>query len=143
MIRGLVRACGTRGVNRPGLVRFCSHPDFAEKSKVPNDEEMLAEMKEDIKSNPVVLFMKGDPGQPRCGFSAKVASILQPYNVKYICYDVLADQRIRDGVKRISNWPTIPQLFVDGEFVGGCDIVTELHRTGELKELIGKYAKDK
>jgi monothiol glutaredoxin len=120
-------------------------PDFAPKAKKPVDneetlvEEAITEMKKDIVENAVVLFMKGRPKQPQCGFSARVVQILSEYDVKYISYDVMADPYVRAGVKKIADWPTIPQLFVNGEFVGGCDIVMELHKTGELKKLLDPH----
>eukprot|EP00668_Euglena_longa_P028769 GGOE01036091.1.p1 GENE.GGOE01036091.1~~GGOE01036091.1.p1 ORF type:complete len:174 (-),score=52.91 GGOE01036091.1:322-774(-) len=116
-----------------------THPDFAPKAKNPEEEDLeaaIAEMKKDIKDNRIVLFMKGEPKNPQCGFSAKVVQILAQYGQKYIAYNVLADPLIRTGVKKISNWPTIPQLYVDGEFVGGCDIVTEMHNNNELAEVL-------
>jgi monothiol glutaredoxin len=90
----------------------------------------------DIDSNDIVLFMKGVPGEPRCGFSAKVVRILDHLGVKYKGVNVLADEGIRQGIKDFSNWPTIPQLYVKGEFVGGCDIVTEMFESGELRPFL-------
>jgi monothiol glutaredoxin len=90
-----------------------------------------------IASSPVVLFMKGTRRQPQCGFSATVVGILDELVPDYRTVDVLADPEIRDGVKAYSNWPTVPQLYVKGEFVGGCDIVKELYGTGELHALLG------
>ncbi len=88
-----------------------------------------------IAGNDVVLFMKGTADQPMCGFSNQVVRILDHLGVSYADVNVLADQDIREGVKAFSNWPTIPQLYVKGEFVGGCDIVREMFQTGELKTL--------
>ena len=88
---------------------------------------------EDVKSNDVVLFMKGTPVFPQCGFSAAVVQILSTLGVKFKAVDVLKDADIRQGIKDYSNWPTIPQLYVKGEFVGGCDIVREMFESGELK----------
>jgi monothiol glutaredoxin len=88
---------------------------------------------EDVHSNDVLLFMKGTPVFPQCGFSAAVVQILSDLGVKFKAVDVLKDPEIRDGIKTFSNWPTIPQLYVKGEFVGGCDIVREMAETGELK----------
>ena len=93
-------------------------------------------IKQDITDNPVLLFMKGTPVFPQCGFSAAVVQILTHLGVKFKGIDVLADPSIRQGIKDFSNWPTIPQLYVKGEFVGGCDIIREMHDTGELKELL-------
>jgi monothiol glutaredoxin len=90
-----------------------------------------------ITENPVLLFMKGNPDQPMCGFSARTVAILQSLGRPFAAVDVLPDPRIRQELSALSNWPTIPQLFVDGELVGGCDIVTEMYQTGELAETLG------
>src|ERR1700687_4082343 len=92
-------------------------------------------IKQDITDNTVVLFMKGTPVFPQCGFSAAVVQILSHLGVKFKGVDVLADPSVRQGVKEFSNCPTVPQLYVQGEFVGGCDIVREMFETGELKQL--------
>jgi monothiol glutaredoxin len=91
-----------------------------------------------IEANDVVLFMKGDAAQPRCGFSHQVVQILDHLGVEFKDVDVLADEAIRQGVKDFSNWPTIPQLYVKGEFVGGCDIIREMFQTGELQTLLAE-----
>jgi monothiol glutaredoxin len=93
-------------------------------------------IKQDVTSNPVVLFMKGTPVFPQCGFSAAVVQILTHLGVKFKGVDVLTDPEIRQGIKEYSSWPTIPQLYVKGEFVGGCDIIREMFETGELKDLL-------
>ena len=93
-------------------------------------------IKQDVSSNPVVLFMKGTPVFPQCGFSAAVVQILTHMGVKFKGVDVLTDPEIRQGIKEYSSWPTIPQLYVKGEFVGGCDIVREMFESGELKDLL-------
>jgi monothiol glutaredoxin len=90
----------------------------------------------DIDANPVVLYMKGTPVFPQCGFSAQVVQVLSMVGVKFKAFDVLTDDRLRQGVKEFSNWPTVPQLYVRGEFVGGCDIVREMYQSGELAELM-------
>jgi monothiol glutaredoxin len=90
-----------------------------------------------IKENSVMLFMKGTPHQPACGFSARTSACLNALGVKYAALDILPDPRIREELSQLSGWPTIPQLFVDGELVGGCDIVTEMYETGELAEKVG------
>ena len=90
-----------------------------------------------IADNPVILFMKGTPDQPMCGFSARTVAILQSLGRPFAAVDVLPDPRIRQELSALSNWPTIPQLFVDGELVGGCDIVTEMYESGELHETLG------
>ena len=90
-----------------------------------------------IEENPVMLFMKGTPNQPACGFSARTSGALNALGVKYAALDILPDPRIREELSGISGWPTIPQLFVDGELVGGCDIVMEMFETGELADKLG------
>ena len=90
-----------------------------------------------IQENKVILFMKGTPDQPMCGFSARTAAALDALRAPYAAVDVLPDPRIRQELSALSNWPTVPQLFVRGELVGGCDIVTELYETGELAQMIG------
>jgi monothiol glutaredoxin len=89
-----------------------------------------------IAENPVMLFMKGSPEQPACGFSARTAACLNALGVRYAALDILPDPRIREELSGLSGWPTIPQLFVKGELVGGADIVTEMYETGELAELL-------
>lgn len=90
------------------------------------------QIKQELSSNDVVLFMKGTPQAPMCGFSGQVVQILDYLGVRYKGVDVLADEQIRQGVKEYANWPTIPQLYVKGEFVGGCDIIREMFQSGEL-----------
>ena len=92
-------------------------------------------IQQEVSDNPVVLYMKGTPVFPQCGFSAAVVQILSHMGVKFKGIDVLADAEIRQGIKEFSNWPTIPQLYVKGEFVGGCDIIREMFETGELQQL--------
>ena len=92
----------------------------------------------EISTNDVVLFMKGTPVFPQCGFSATVVQVLSLMGVKFKGVDVLADAEVREGVKAFSNWPTIPQLYVKGEFVGGCDIVREMYQAGELHDLFAQ-----
>jgi monothiol glutaredoxin len=84
----------------------------------------------------VMLFMKGNKSFPACGFSARVVQILKMHGAEFETFNVLADPAVRQGIKDYANWPTIPQLYVDGEFVGGCDIVTEMHESGELSKLL-------
>jgi monothiol glutaredoxin len=90
-----------------------------------------------IGDNPVILFMKGTPEQPMCGFSARTVAALQALNAPFAAVDILPDPRIRQELSAISQWPTIPQLFVNGELVGGCDIITEMYESGELAETLG------
>ena len=93
-------------------------------------------IKDDITSNDVVLYMKGTPVFPMCGFSAAVVQVLSHMGVKFKGVNVLDDPSIRQGIKDFSNWPTIPQLYVKGEFVGGCDIVREMYQSGELQQVL-------
>ena len=95
-------------------------------------------IRSDIGANDVVLYMKGTPVFPQCGFSAAVVQILSNVGVKFKAVDVLKDPEIRQGIKEFSSWPTIPQLYVKGEFVGGCDIVREMFQNGELKTLLAE-----
>ena len=90
-----------------------------------------------IDENPVLLFMKGTPEQPACGFSARTVAVLQSLGRPFAAVNVLPDPRIRQELSALSNWPTIPQLFVDGELVGGCDIVMEMYQSGELQQALG------
>lgn len=92
----------------------------------------------EIDANPVVLYMKGTPVFPQCGFSARVVQILSHVGVPFKGVNVLEDMEIREGIKAFSNWPTIPQLYVKGEFVGGCDIVTEMFQAGELETMLAE-----
>lgn len=93
---------------------------------------------ETVKSNDIVLFMKGIPDQPRCGFSSLVVQILDHYGVDFVGIDVLQDDALRAGIKSYTDWPTIPQLYVKGEFVGGSDIIKEMFQSGELKTLMAE-----
>ena len=93
-------------------------------------------IRRDISENDVVLYMKGTPVFPQCGFSAAVVQVLDQLGVKYKSFDVLLDPSLRETVKGFSNWPTLPQLYVKGEFVGGCDIVREMYQSGELADLL-------
>ena len=93
-------------------------------------------IRQEITGTPVVLFMKGTPVFPQCGFSAAVVQILSHMGVKFKGIDVLSDPSVRQGIKEFSTWPTIPQLYVKGEFVGGCDIIREMFETGELEQLL-------
>ncbi|MBL6857641.1 MAG: Grx4 family monothiol glutaredoxin [Pelagibacteraceae bacterium] len=98
--------------------------------------ETKEKLKEIIKTNDVCLFMKGVPTAPQCGFSMAVTNILKHLNVNFKGVDVLEDENIRQGIKEFSDWPTIPQLYIKGEFVGGCDIIKEMFEKGELKSLL-------
>ena len=100
-----------------------------------NTIDVTENIKNEIKANEVVLFMKGTPVFPMCGFSAAVVQVLNDVGVKFSSVNVLDSDEMREGIKQFSNWPTIPQLYVKEEFVGGCDIVKEMHENGELLEL--------
>jgi monothiol glutaredoxin len=100
------------------------------------DATVTDRIKSDLSGNDVVLFMKGSPVFPQCGFSAAVVQVLTHLGVKFKGIDILQDPSLRQGIKEFSNWPTIPQLYVKGEFVGGCDIVREMFESGELQQLL-------
>jgi monothiol glutaredoxin len=97
-------------------------------------------IKEQISSNPVIIYMKGSPEQPQCGFSARASQMLMACGERFAYIDILENPDIRAALPRISEWPTFPQLFVQGELVGGCDIMTEMYEKGELQDLIHKTA---
>ncbi len=99
------------------------------------DDHVSQRIRQDIDAHDVVLYMKGTPVFPQCGFSATVVQVLSLLGVKFKGVNVLDDPEVREGVKRFSEWPTIPQLYVKGEFVGGCDIIREMYEAGELEEL--------
>jgi monothiol glutaredoxin len=100
-----------------------------------NNIDLTEQIKNEIQSNDIVLFMKGTPVFPMCGFSAAVVQILSDLKVKFSSVNVLDGDEMREGIKNYSNWPTIPQLYVKEEFIGGCDIIKEMHESGELLEL--------
>ena len=100
------------------------------------DQQTKDLITQEIENNDVCLFMKGTPEAPQCGFSLAVSNILKILEVKFKCINVLANQDLRDGIKVFSDWPTIPQLYVKKEFIGGCDIVKEMYESGELLELL-------
>ena len=108
--------------------------------------DAASQIKEQITENDVVLFMKGTKEMPQCGFSSRVAGVLNYMGVNYSDVNVLADENLRQGIKDFSDWPTIPQLYVKGEFVGGCDIITEMTLSGELDQMFDQndvsYDKD-
>ncbi len=99
-------------------------------------EELSTKLKELINSSNVMLFMKGDKYMPRCGFSAQVVEILNRLGADFTTFDILEDEEVRQGLKEYSNWPTFPQLYINGDLIGGCDIVTEMYQNGELKALL-------
>ncbi|MCB1084829.1 MAG: Grx4 family monothiol glutaredoxin [Chlamydiia bacterium] len=97
------------------------------------------EIQADIEASPVILFMKGSKLMPLCGFSGKVVEILKAYGVPFETRDVLQDEALRSGIKEFSNWPTLPQLYIQGKFIGGCDVVTQLHEEGKLAKLLKDF----
>jgi len=99
-------------------------------------KEIHKKIEEIIKKNKVVLFMKGTPEMPQCGFSMTVTNILKELKVNFFSVNVLSDETVRQGIKEYSNWPTIPQLYVNKNFIGGCDIVKEMFQSGDLKKII-------
>lgn len=102
-----------------------------------NDEvNMQDQIKQTVTDNKVVLFMKGNASFPQCGFSGRAIQILQSLETEFVTVDVLSNDAVREGIKSYSNWPTIPQLYINGEFVGGCDIMTEMFEAGELKQTL-------
>ena len=103
-------------------------------------EEVLTEIEHELRDNPIVVYMKGTPSFPMCGFSAATVQALREVGVPFKAIDVLAEPAKRDGIKEYSNWPTIPQVYVSGKFIGGCDIVRELHARGELAPLLRSAA---
>jgi len=114
-----------------------SDSDFEPQRKAPTEDEQIQEMiAGHVKDNHVMLYMKGSPSAPQCGFSAKTVQILKDLEIDFASVNVLQYNEIREGVKKFAGWPTIPQLYVNGEFVGGCDIVTEMYESGELQDLV-------
>ena len=113
-----------------------SHPDFMAKRTVESEEDVDAFLQKFVDSNNVALFMKGTPEQPQCGFSYQVVKILHMLDADFTAMNVLDNPLVREGVKEFSQWPTIPQLYVNGEFIGGCDIVTSMYQDGSLEETL-------
>lgn len=98
--------------------------------------DVVTQIDSDVKNNKVVIFMKGTKDAPQCGFSAAVVDIFKLLGVNFVTRDVLADNELREAIKKYSSWPTIPQVYINGKFVGGCDITRELYQTGELQKLV-------
>ena len=98
--------------------------------------DILEKIEEEVKLNKVMIYMKGTKTEPQCGFSAAVVDVFNALNIPYETRDVLSDNELREGIKKYSNWPTIPQVYVNGKFLGGCDITRELYKTGELQKLV-------
>ena len=144
MLRTLTSAVRARvSPHRALAVRFASdggsHDDFKPQRKAleaDSEEEINAILQQQVDNYKVLLYMKGTPQQPQCGFSQQVVRVLHAQGVDFDAVNVLAHPETREGIKTFSSWPTIPQLYVEGEFVGGCDIVTSMHQSGELTELL-------
>nr|CAD7197956.1 unnamed protein product [Timema douglasi] len=117
---------------RFNVVKQLTNVSFYSNSPITANIEKL------LKNSKVVVFMKGVPEEPRCGFSNAVVQILRMHGITYESHDVLKDEDLREGIKTYSNWPTIPQVFINGEFVGGCDIMLQMHQNGELIEELRK-----
>jgi monothiol glutaredoxin len=105
-------------------------------------QDIFERIKEQIGKDEIVLYMKGTPSLPQCGFSQVTAEILRRLGKPFQSYDVLQDPELREGIKQFSDWPTIPQLYVRGEFVGGCDIIRSMYESGELEQTLGAPAAD-
>lgn len=106
---------------------------MSDNNDISNIEEQI---KQTVTDNSVVLFMKGNANFPQCGFSGRAIQILQALETEFVTVDVLSNEAVRQGIKDFSNWPTVPQLYVKGEFIGGCDIMTEMYESGELKDTL-------
>uniref|UniRef100_M4BCY9 Glutaredoxin domain-containing protein n=1 Tax=Hyaloperonospora arabidopsidis (strain Emoy2) TaxID=559515 RepID=M4BCY9_HYAAE len=122
-----------------------THSDFQPQfhaAKSNDKDEVLKMIEKHVKTYPVMLYMKGTPSAPQCGFSMQVVRLLHAQGVSFDSVNVLDHPEIRDGVKEFSQWPTIPQLYVKGEFVGGCDIITDMSKSGELAELLAEFKKE-
>ncbi|KAI3445052.1 hypothetical protein Pfo_001717 [Paulownia fortunei] len=118
-----------------------THEDFRPSNKIQNSGLSLKDIVEhDVKENPVMIYMKGVPDLPRCGFSALAVRVLKEYNVPLSARNILEDLELKGAVKSFSHWPTFPQIFINGEFVGGSDIILNMHQTGELKEKLKQIA---
>ena len=106
-----------------------------------NEETIAATIKDQIKSNPILIYMKGNPNQPQCGFSARATQMLMSCGQKFAYVDILSNPEIRANLPRYSDWPTFPQLFINGELVGGCDITMELYESGDLATMVAEAQK--
>ena len=115
-----------------------SDDDFKPKVHAQGGDEVQSAITQDVKENRVLLYMKGTPAAPQCGFSNMAVQILNFHNTEFASRNVLASDDLRNGIKEFTSWPTIPQVFIDGEFVGGCDILRQMHSDGELEKLLKK-----
>ncbi|XP_028070814.1 monothiol glutaredoxin-S15, mitochondrial-like [Camellia sinensis] len=118
-----------------------THEDFMPTNKLQDSDLSLKDIvKQDVNDNPVMIYMKGVPDLPRCGFSSLAVRVLKEYNVPLSARNILENPELKNAVKSFSNWPTFPQIFIKGEFVGGSDIILNMHQTGELKEMLKDIA---
>lgn len=115
-----------------------SHSDFSRVVKAKSHASVEDRIRDHLTQSKVVLYMKGMPTEPACGFSWRTVQVLNALGAKYSAHNVLLDEELRQGIKSFSSWPTIPQVFIDGEFIGGCDIVESMARTGDLKDALVK-----
>eukprot|EP00898_Chlorokybus_atmophyticus_P000487 jgi/Chlat1/1439/Chrsp12S01999 len=126
-------------VVKPPAEDVDTHDDFKPTYKAPSEAKSVHDtIDDDIKTNPVMVYMKGVPDAPQCGFSNLVCRILDAYGAEYSSRNVLEDPDLRTGIKSFSKWPTVPQVFINGEFVGGSDILMQMHQSGELESLLEK-----
>ena len=100
--------------------------------------DILSEIDKEVKSNKIIVYMKGTKDAPQCGFSAAVVDVFNSLGVQFETRDILVNNELREGIKKYSNWPTVPQVFIGGKFIGGCDITRELYQSGELKKIVSE-----
>ncbi len=134
--RRVVVNASTRCVVRLSSSSVDGHDDFQPKRKADGLEDVFKLLEKQVKDHDIMLYMKGTPAKPQCGFSLQAVRILHALGVEFDSVNVLEFPAIREGIKRFSDWPTIPQLYVKGEFVGGCDIMTQMLKDGELEKLM-------
>jgi len=144
LIKGKKEIARVDGANAPNLTKLIQYHATSFVAPVLNEgseqktEDLTTRLKNVINSAPCMLFMKGAPSEPRCGFSRQIVDILSKYNIKYSHFDILSDDEVRQGLKVYSNWPTYPQLYANGDLIGGLDIVRELAENGELEQMLPK-----
>lgn len=133
---------GQESTGQNGTIHTHSEAFLAKDTKaaepLESSDTLKSKLQGIVASNPVMLFMKGTPEEPRCGFSRRVVGILNELGLDFGTFDILSDEEVRQGMKSFSNWPTYPQLYITGEFIGGCDIITEMHKSGELKDVLAE-----
>ena len=114
---------------------------IVEKGDFKMADDILSKIGSEVKKNKIMIYMKGNKHEPQCGFSAAVVDVFNSLGVSFQTRDLLSDNELREGIKKYTNWPTIPQIFINGKFVGGCDITRELYQSGELQKLLGMTVK--